>query len=258
MDRLFCISRYNRNLTLYNLKTINREQVCKGLKRNLWSSNFSQKRTNKFDLFGFYSSRQTKQICLFLFGRIYGLPICFSKLSMYIPYSCSHFYFDIKFGNILYSKENRLGSGDLFSIEYNHDCISHQSQLYCYLIQLEFFLQKILLTTRRQVQYHITQSESQPPISSISSLILAQCAQWTTNDKKSSENKIFIIFTHLQKFFSAINGRSLFATQTILLSDIFSSLRLSILKDENSLQIEIPHKEPHGIALQQSFLFVCF
>ena len=31
-----------------------------------------------------------------------------------MPYPCSHFYFDIKFGDRLYSKENRSGSPLLF------------------------------------------------------------------------------------------------------------------------------------------------
>ena len=34
-----------------------------------------------------------------------------------MPYPCSHFYFDIKFGDRLYSKENRLGCPRLFSIQ---------------------------------------------------------------------------------------------------------------------------------------------
>ena len=34
-----------------------------------------------------------------------------------MPYPCSHFYFDIKFGDRLYSKENRLGSPLLFWIQ---------------------------------------------------------------------------------------------------------------------------------------------
>ena len=32
----------------------------------------------------------------------------------FMPYPCSHFYFDIKFGDRLYSKENRPGSPLLF------------------------------------------------------------------------------------------------------------------------------------------------
>ena len=31
-----------------------------------------------------------------------------------MPYPCSHFYFDINFGDRLYSKENRPGSPHLF------------------------------------------------------------------------------------------------------------------------------------------------
>ena len=34
-----------------------------------------------------------------------------------MPYPCSHFYFDINFGNRLYSKENRPGSPLLFWIQ---------------------------------------------------------------------------------------------------------------------------------------------
>ena len=43
-------------------------------------------------------------------------PICSSWKILWIlmPYPCSHFYFDIKFGDRLYSKENRLGSPLLF------------------------------------------------------------------------------------------------------------------------------------------------
>ena len=39
--------------------------------------------------------------------------------SILMPYPCSHFYFDIKFGDRLYSKENRPGQALLFSFEYN-------------------------------------------------------------------------------------------------------------------------------------------
>ena len=35
----------------------------------------------------------------------------------HMPYSCSHFYFDINFGNRLYSKEKRPGSPLLFWIQ---------------------------------------------------------------------------------------------------------------------------------------------
>ena len=36
------------------------------------------------------------------------------KCDSLMPYPCSHFYFDINFGNRLYSKENRPGSPLLF------------------------------------------------------------------------------------------------------------------------------------------------
>ena len=41
---------------------------------------------------------------------MYGRPV---KNNL-MPYPCSHFYFDIKFGDRLYSKENRPGSPFLF------------------------------------------------------------------------------------------------------------------------------------------------
>ena len=45
------------------------------------------------------------------------LKTLFSRaLCSLMPYPCSHFYFDIKFGDRLYSKENRPGSPLLFWI----------------------------------------------------------------------------------------------------------------------------------------------
>ena len=38
----------------------------------------------------------------------------YTELHTFMPYPCSHFYFDIKFGDRLYSKENRPGSPLLF------------------------------------------------------------------------------------------------------------------------------------------------
>jgi hypothetical protein len=47
-----------------------------------------------------------------------------------MPYPCSHFYFDINFGNKLYPKEKRPGSPLLFSFEYNlFQILSHHSKM---------------------------------------------------------------------------------------------------------------------------------
>ena len=42
------------------------------------------------------------------------LPTLTCTFFTLMPYPCSHFYFDIKFGDRLYSKENRPGSPLLF------------------------------------------------------------------------------------------------------------------------------------------------
>ena len=50
------------------------------------------------------------------FEESYTLSDYMKNLSP-MPYPCSHFYFDIKFGDRLYSKEKR--EPGLFSFEYN-------------------------------------------------------------------------------------------------------------------------------------------
>ena len=67
-----------------------------------------------FDL-GHFQFRQNERI-IFLSKNYRSKNT--AKTESLMPYPCSHFYFDIKFGNRLYSKEKKPSSSLLFSIQF--------------------------------------------------------------------------------------------------------------------------------------------
>ena len=62
-------------------------------------------------------SWDTFKIWIFILGSFWAVEAAKKKIqTALMPYPCSHFYFDINFGDRLYSKEKRPGSPILFWI----------------------------------------------------------------------------------------------------------------------------------------------